>query len=213
MSPYLPASPPLPHDLSHLPKTLQYKKVMKPLLERKRRARINRCLEEMKELMMGTVSNTCAPQHLEKADVLELTVEHLKKLAEKRKTMAEDPEIQVKRFQAGFTRCVQEVAGFFQAAPGHGIGVDVEQRLMRHLTRCIGHLRRDKASPLSVAVPVPGPRGPLRPQPSHLPQSTGLLMPAWQHRCQDHLRQNQPATMGLDLRVKKGEEEDVWRPW
>ena len=29
----------------------QYRKIMKPLLERKRRARINGCLDELKELM------------------------------------------------------------------------------------------------------------------------------------------------------------------
>lgn len=32
-------------------RTYQYRKVMKPMLERKRRARINRCLDELKEIM------------------------------------------------------------------------------------------------------------------------------------------------------------------
>ena len=35
-------------------RTYQYRKVMKPMLERKRRARINRCLDELKELMTST---------------------------------------------------------------------------------------------------------------------------------------------------------------
>lgn len=42
-------------------RTYQYRKVMKPMLERKRRARINRCLDELKELMtsaLQTVSTT-----------------------------------------------------------------------------------------------------------------------------------------------------------
>lgn len=34
-------------------RTARYKKVTKPLLERKRRARINRCLDELKDLMVG----------------------------------------------------------------------------------------------------------------------------------------------------------------
>lgn len=34
-------------------RTYQYRKVMKPMLERKRRARINRCLDELKDLMAG----------------------------------------------------------------------------------------------------------------------------------------------------------------
>ena len=33
-------------------RTDQYRKVMKPLLERKRRARINACLDELKDLMV-----------------------------------------------------------------------------------------------------------------------------------------------------------------
>lgn len=36
-------------------RTYQYRKVMKPMLERKRRARINRCLDELKELMTGAL--------------------------------------------------------------------------------------------------------------------------------------------------------------
>ena len=32
-------------------KTMQYKKITKPLLERKRRARINACLDELKDIM------------------------------------------------------------------------------------------------------------------------------------------------------------------
>jgi hairy-and-enhancer-of-split protein len=38
-------------------RTYQYRKVMKPLLERKRRARINRCLDELKELMVSCLQN------------------------------------------------------------------------------------------------------------------------------------------------------------
>ncbi|XP_033611068.1 enhancer of split mgamma protein isoform X2 [Cryptotermes secundus] len=45
------------HDYHAPPisRTIQYKKVTKPLLERKRRARINRCLDELKDLMVGAL--------------------------------------------------------------------------------------------------------------------------------------------------------------
>lgn len=36
-------------------RTYQYRKIMKPMLERKRRARINKCLDELKDLMTGTL--------------------------------------------------------------------------------------------------------------------------------------------------------------
>merc|ERR1711884_776073 len=61
--------------------THQYRKVMKPLLERKRRARINKCLDEIKDLMVYALqSEGESVNKLEKADVLELTVQHLRKL-------------------------------------------------------------------------------------------------------------------------------------
>ena len=56
-------------------KTTQYKKITKPLLERKRRARINACLDELKDIM--TVALQAEGENvskLEKADILELTV-------------------------------------------------------------------------------------------------------------------------------------------
>ena len=54
---------------------------MKPLLERKRRARINKCLDDLKDLMVTALqAEGESITKLEKADVLELTVKHLQKL-------------------------------------------------------------------------------------------------------------------------------------
>ena len=62
-------------------RTHQYRKVMKPLLERKRRARINKCLDNLKDIMVNALqAEGESITKLEKADVLELTVKHLKKL-------------------------------------------------------------------------------------------------------------------------------------
>ena len=68
-------------DEAPMSRTHQYRKVMKPLLERKRRARINKCLDEIKDLMVYALqSEGESVNKLEKADVLELTVTHLRKL-------------------------------------------------------------------------------------------------------------------------------------
>merc|ERR1711920_134682 len=68
-------------DEAPMSRTHQYRKVMKPLLERKRRARINKCLDELKDLMVHALqSEGESITKLEKADVLELTVRHLRKL-------------------------------------------------------------------------------------------------------------------------------------
>ena len=44
----------LPDD-PPISKTMRYKKITKPLLERKRRARINACLDELKEIMTSAL--------------------------------------------------------------------------------------------------------------------------------------------------------------
>ena len=62
-------------------RTEEYRKIVKPLIERKRRARINNCLDELKDLMMFALqSEGESISKLEKADVLELTLKHLRKL-------------------------------------------------------------------------------------------------------------------------------------
>uniref|UniRef100_A0A3B5LD15 BHLH domain-containing protein n=1 Tax=Xiphophorus couchianus TaxID=32473 RepID=A0A3B5LD15_9TELE len=45
----------------------------KPLIERKRRERINNCLDQLKETVIGQ-------SKLEKADILEMTVKHLQNI-------------------------------------------------------------------------------------------------------------------------------------
>uniref|UniRef100_T1GNJ0 BHLH domain-containing protein n=1 Tax=Megaselia scalaris TaxID=36166 RepID=T1GNJ0_MEGSC len=81
-------------------KTYQYRKVMKPMLERKRRARINKCLDELKDIMVECL--TQEGEHvtrLEKADILELTVEHMKKLKQ-RGSLALSNDVMVKMVKA-----------------------------------------------------------------------------------------------------------------
>merc|ERR1740129_1507975 len=91
----------------------QYKKIMKPLLERKRRARINKCLDELKDIM--TVALQAEGENvskLEKADILELTVRHLHKMAQGRRLFARSPLEDLQKFQAGYTSCANEAASF-----------------------------------------------------------------------------------------------------
>ncbi|KAL1269213.1 hypothetical protein QQF64_031502, partial [Cirrhinus molitorella] len=51
--------------------------VSKPLMEKKRRARINTCLNQLKTFLESVCSNNIRKRKLEKADILELTVKHL----------------------------------------------------------------------------------------------------------------------------------------
>merc|ERR1712029_1271024 len=89
----------------------QYRKIMKPLLERKRRARINGCLDELKELMeyLGA-DNGQRMQRLEKADVLEVTVNHLRNLKANGQLNANESLSGSSTFRSGYSACAGEVA-------------------------------------------------------------------------------------------------------
>lgn len=63
--------------------TSAIRKIRKPLMEKKRRARINDSLEELKDILLkNTVAITYGqrPTKLEKADILEMTVRYLNAL-------------------------------------------------------------------------------------------------------------------------------------
>ncbi|XP_046748841.1 enhancer of split mbeta protein-like isoform X2 [Diprion similis] len=94
-------------------RTYQYRKVMKPMLERKRRARINRCLDELKDLMVTALQAEGENvAKLEKADILELTVRHLHTLRAARRLTLTPETSYADRFREGFTQCAQEVSTF-----------------------------------------------------------------------------------------------------
>merc|ERR1712032_1099037 len=91
-------------------KTHNYRKVVKPLIERKRRARINSCLDELKDLMVFALQTEGESiSKLEKADVLELTVNHLRKL-KRQQMLSLNPALDLDRFHAGYSTCATEVS-------------------------------------------------------------------------------------------------------
>jgi len=133
-------------------KTDQYRKVMKPLIERKRRARINSCLDELKDLMMFALqSEGESISKLEKADVLELTVKHLRKL-KRQQMLTVNPGLEMDRYRAGFTTCATEVS---RCLASTGVDVAIGSRLMSHLGHKLNTIESSRQSPLSVRVPEP----------------------------------------------------------
>ena len=149
---------------------------MKPLLERKRRARINRCLDDLKDIMVAALqSEGESITKLEKADVLELTVRHLRKLKEQNALGLTPQATYAGRFKAGYAHCAQEVSKFVSqlqvmnsSAEGQRLGsqiknhqnrpimaldVNVSTRLLSHLGGCIQALETMPPSVLSMVVP------------------------------------------------------------
>ena len=133
-------------------RTHQYKKITKPLLERKRRARINKCLDELKDIM--TVALQAEGENvskLEKADILELTVKHLHKLNQGRRLFARNPLEDIHQFRQGYTSCAQEAATFLLSVPD--VDVRVSQRLFSHLNTTAATAIAANIPPLSLSIP------------------------------------------------------------
>ncbi|EAA00388.4 AGAP012342-PA, partial [Anopheles gambiae str. PEST] len=194
-------------SLEPLSRTYQYRKVMKPMLERKRRARINRCLDELKELMVSALQSEGENvAKLEKADILELTVRHLHKLRRQQR-LAANPVLDADRFRAGFTHAANEVSRCLASTPG--VDIKLGTKLMTHLGHRLNDL--DKVSPLSVHVESSGSSstgnsGSSRsPSPPISPFSAASSSSG---DCDDHHHHH---TGGL-LKIQQSGE-SVWRPW
>ena len=148
-------------------RTHQYRKVMKPLLERKRRARINKCLDDLKDLMVAALQQEGESiTKLEKADVLELTVRHLRKLKRQNALGLTPQATYAGRFRAGYIHCAHEVSKFMSQQQQeqsnnnnktvNGLDIHVSTRLLAHLGGCIHALESMPPSVLSMAVPPLG---------------------------------------------------------
>ncbi|CAH0400966.1 unnamed protein product [Chilo suppressalis] len=187
MSPHGVYHPPAhPHEEEPVSRTYQYRKVMKPMLERKRRARINRCLDELKDLMVTALQAEGENvSKLEKADILELTVRHLHSLKRRGQLVLKPEMSYAERFRAGFTQCATEVSQFIanatlaaNAMQRQGpVDPQAGARLLQHLSNCIRRLESTQAQqpvPNGVARPTPlqpiAPAPPPQPIPQVIPQ-------------------------------------------
>lgn len=188
--------------------------VMKPMLERKRRARINRCLDELKELMVTALQAEGENvSKLEKADILELTVRHLHKLRRQQR-LAVNPVTDADRFRAGFTHCATEVSRCLAATPG--VDVRLGTKLMTHLGHRLNDM--DRLSPLSVRVQdTTGSSSPAPSSPASTNSYTMPLTPSSSGSSSPDSEYNHNSGLLLkvvDMSIKSSTKSDpVWRPW
>lgn len=115
-------------------------------MEKKRRARINNSLNELKVLILDAL-NKDPSRHskLEKADILEMTVKHLQKLQRQQVAAAIVNDTSVlNKYRAGFSECVTEVGRYM----GNMDGFDqsIRQRILGHLHHCVNSLNQMAAN-------------------------------------------------------------------
>ncbi|XP_076357934.1 protein hairy-like [Tachypleus tridentatus] len=128
-------------------------RVSKPLMEKRRRARINQSLAELKGLLLEAVKPE-NPRHskLEKADILEMAVRHLQGLhrQERAATLVNDSQLKNK-FLVGFEECLREVELYLKKQDD--IEENTLKQLLQHLVKRVQdfkdteHLELHSSSP------------------------------------------------------------------
>ncbi|UJR26298.1 hypothetical protein I4U23_007636 [Adineta vaga] len=136
---------PMPSHLGHS----DYRKNAKPIMEKRRRERINRSLEELKNLILDNATTNNVRSHkLEKADILEMTVKHLRAVYKHKlaNAAAVDPTI-ASKYRAGYGECANEIIRFLTTTPNADL--ELKTKLISHLSTRIQNL-----SSLSILPPI-----------------------------------------------------------
>ncbi|NWT08520.1 HES1 factor, partial [Vireo altiloquus] len=138
----------------------------KPIMEKRRRARINESLGQLKTLILDALKKDVSGAGGITGDILEMTVKHLRNLQRAQMTAAlsADPTV-LGKYRAGFNECMNEVTRFLSTC--EGVNTDVRTRLLSHLSACLGQI-------VAMNYPPPPPPPPPPAQPAHLAQQQPL---------------------------------------
>ncbi|MBN3322024.1 HES4A factor, partial [Atractosteus spatula] len=140
----------------------EHRKSSKPIMEKRRRARINESLGQLKTLILDALKkDSSRHSKLEKADILEMTVKHLRNLQRAQMTavLTADPTV-LGKYRAGFNECMNEVTRFLSTC--EGVNTEVRSRLLTHLSGCLGQM-------MAMSYPPPPGQQPAHPaQPLHV---------------------------------------------
>jgi len=115
-------------------RTTMKRNLKKPMMEKRRRDRINTSLTQLKNLVLeATNKDTSQYSKLEKADILEMTVNHLKKSQYQQMAVASnvDPH-STGKFRLGFAECAAEVTRYLSNVDG--FNPEIRTRLLNHLS-------------------------------------------------------------------------------
>ncbi|KAM6933188.1 hairy-related 13 [Xenentodon cancila] len=108
------------------------RKTRKPLVEKKRRARINDSLLELRTLLADSDFHS----KMENAEVLEITVKKVEEILKNRAQETDRVSREAsERFAAGYIQCMHEVHMFVSSSPG--IDATVAAELLNHLLECM----------------------------------------------------------------------------
>ncbi|KAM9358839.1 hairy-related 8.2 [Symphorus nematophorus] len=194
------------HNVGKHPTAKEDRKLRKPLIERKRRERINNCLDQLKETVIGAFR--LDQSKLEKADILEMTVKHLQNIQSNK---LNDPTISLEaqqKYSTGYIQCMHEVHNMLLTCDW--MDKTLGSRLLNHLLKSLPRScderphqsspRHDVPATASQGTGLPG--TPLRGDPlaGRQPQREGPT-------CHVAGQRDRPALHSSHLML------EMWRPW
>ncbi|TRY99983.1 hypothetical protein DNTS_033753, partial [Danionella cerebrum] len=205
--------------------TKEERKLRKPLIEKRRRERINSSLEQLKGIMVDAYN--LDQSKLEKADVLEITVQHMENLQRSHGPGASpNPGSGFEsrqRYSSGYIQCMHEVHNLLLNCPG--MDKSLGARLLNHLLKSLPHISPETSTTASVGtsnpLPVsptqsPGNLSPLQPPPLNLhspppppspPSSPSVLLLRPREHC------SPPRSPSPQPAFFPGMDPSMWRPW
>ncbi|CAH1153791.1 unnamed protein product [Phaedon cochleariae] len=141
------------------------RKKRRGVIEKKRRDRINMSLSELKRLVPSAFEKQGSAK-LEKAEILQMTVDHLKMLHSKGlDSFAFDPHKYAMDYHGmGFRECVAEVARYLERIEGLDVQNPLRLRLTSHLQCCAAQRElatKQAAAPWGYAGTQPPPYPPI----------------------------------------------------
>ncbi|XP_074654623.1 transcription factor HES-1-like [Tubulanus polymorphus] len=129
------------------------RKSSKPVMEKKRRARINASLLELKAILLEVMRKEGGrpANRMEKADILEMSVKHLRQIQRQQFTSAvsQDPSV-LGKYSAGFNECATEVTRYLGSL--EGLDVEIRARLLNHLANTMTNLKKISNPPTNPHV-------------------------------------------------------------
>ncbi|XP_006627559.2 hairy-related 8a isoform X1 [Lepisosteus oculatus] len=166
------------------------RKLRKPLIEKRRRERINSSLEQLKGIMVDAYN--LDQSKLEKADVLEITVQHMEGLQRRQASGGGKPGFESRqRYSSGYIQCMHEVHNLLLSCPG--MDKNVGARLLNHLLKSLPRITGEAGSPAACGggahhAPILAPSSPVyEPRPAHLPSPSPLAHAPGAQRQHHHL--------------------------
>ncbi|KAF7669583.1 hypothetical protein LDENG_00173780 [Lucifuga dentata] len=129
------------------------RKKRRGIIEKRRRDRINSSLSELRRLV-PTAFEKQGSAKLEKAEILQMTVDHLKMLqASGGKGYFDAHALALDFLSLGFRECVTEVSRYLTTVEGLDSSDPLHTRLLSHLTSCAS--QRDAAALAAMASNMP----------------------------------------------------------